>query len=125
MRIFGPLVCATTSALTATLASLSALYVTASPSTSRTAGSATSSPGTASSFSTCSRSPTATLYCLPPVLTMAYIADFHSLLGQAQARYMDVAHHQMGRLTGYGTRDVRGKAVLTGRRSRPAGRPGG
>src|SRR5579875_2661471 len=73
MRIFGPLVWATTSAVTATDASASASWVTESPSTSRTAGRRTSAPGAASSFSTSITSPSATLYCLPPVLTKAYM----------------------------------------------------
>src|SRR5690606_16452531 len=45
-----------------------------SPSTSNTAGSDTASPGSPASFSTSITSPSATLYCLPPVLTIAYIA---------------------------------------------------
>src|SRR5687768_11627789 len=72
MLIFGPLVWATTSPLTLTLASASASEVTAEPSTTSRAGSATLSPGPPETFSTSTTSPTATLYCLPPVLTMAY-----------------------------------------------------
>src|ERR1700743_3801480 len=75
MRILGPLVWATPSAVTATLARALASVVTALPSTSRTAGSETSAPAAASSFSTSITSPSATLYCFPPVLMMAYIAD--------------------------------------------------
>src|SRR6476660_4126349 len=73
MRILGPLVCATTSAVTLTLASASASCVTVSPSTRRIGDRATSAPAAASSFSTSITSPSATLYCLPPVLTIAYI----------------------------------------------------
>ena len=48
--------------------------VTASPSPSiRTSPKATSAPGSPSSFSTTSRSPAWTRYCLPPVLITAYI----------------------------------------------------
>src|SRR6476469_4979900 len=75
MRILGPLVCATTSAVTLTLASASASCVTVSPSTRRIGDRATSAPAAASSFSTSITSPSATLYCLPPVLTMAYIGE--------------------------------------------------
>src|SRR5207248_11376339 len=39
----------------------------------RRAGKLTSVPGAPSSFSTWTMSPTATLYCFPPVLTIAYI----------------------------------------------------
>src|SRR3954469_22672248 len=73
MRIFGPLVCPTTLPTTDTLASLAASVVTSSPSTTSSAGNESSAPGSPSSFSTSTMSPTATLYCLPPVLTIAYI----------------------------------------------------
>src|SRR2546421_6454917 len=73
MRIFGPLVCATTSPVTATLASFSASVTRSGPSTTSTADSDTASPGAPTSFSTSITSPSATLYCLPPVLTIAYI----------------------------------------------------
>src|SRR4051794_34448086 len=75
MRIFGPLVCSTTVAVTEALASASASVVSLSPSTSSTAGRLISAPGWPSIFSTVSTSSTATLYCLPPVLTIAYIVD--------------------------------------------------
>src|SRR5438270_7886134 len=73
MRILGPLVCSTTLPVTDTLLSASASAVTAAPSTTSSAGKLTSAPGSASSFSTATTSPTATLYCFPPVLTIAYI----------------------------------------------------
>src|ERR1700741_3671990 len=73
MRILGPLVCSTTSPSTDTLASLAASVVTSSPSTTSSAGNESSTPGSPPSFSTSTMSPTATLYCLPPVLTIAYI----------------------------------------------------
>src|SRR5262245_31979961 len=74
MRILGPLVCSSTSPVTATLASAAASLVTLAPSTTRATGSVTFEPGSESSFSTLTTSPTATLYCLPPVLTIAYVA---------------------------------------------------
>src|SRR6476646_3916558 len=83
MLIFGPLACASTSAVTAIAASWSASCVTFSPSTRSTAGSETSSPGAAGSFSTDTTSPTDTRYCLPPVLTMAYIGV--ALLGSGES----------------------------------------
>src|SRR6478672_534303 len=73
MTIFGPLVCATTSPDTVTSASASAAEVTDGPSTSSTAGRVTAAPGSPAIFSTSMTSPSATLYCLPPVLTIAYI----------------------------------------------------
>src|SRR5439155_14320121 len=73
IRILGPLVCATTSPVTATLARLAASVTRSVPSTTRTADSETASPGAPASFSTSITSPWATLYCLPPVLTIAYI----------------------------------------------------
>src|ERR671927_1049625 len=73
IRIFGPLVCSAISPDTATLASLAASVTRSSPSTRSTAASVTASPGSPTSFSTSITSPSATLYCLPPVLTIAYI----------------------------------------------------
>src|SRR5690606_39890539 len=72
MRLLGPLVCSTSLPVTATLASASASVVTSEPSTTISAGKLTSEPGSPSSFSTSTTSPTATLYCLPPVLPIAY-----------------------------------------------------
>src|SRR4029079_6637423 len=46
----------------------------------RATGSDTEAPGSESSFSTLTTSPTATLYCLPPVLTIAYVAIVSSAL---------------------------------------------
>src|SRR3979490_2072549 len=74
MRILGPLVCSSTSPVTATFSRSLASVVTFAPSTTRATGSETLEPGSDSSFSTLSTSPTATLYCLPPVLTIAYVA---------------------------------------------------
>src|SRR3989337_1168382 len=73
MRIFGPLVCSTTVAVTEAAESAAASVVTSSPSTRSTAGRLTSAPGSPLIFSTVTTSSTATLYCLPPVLTIAYI----------------------------------------------------
>src|SRR5664280_1250985 len=72
MLIFGPLVWPTTSAVTATPDRAAASEVTASPSTTSRAGSATPVPGSPGSFSTVMTSPTVTLCCLPPVRTIAY-----------------------------------------------------
>src|SRR3954470_16823902 len=72
MLILGPLVWATTSPVTVTPASALASLVTSAPSTTRSAGRLTLAPASPVSFSTSTTSPTATLYCLPPVLTMAY-----------------------------------------------------
>src|SRR5947208_13287648 len=74
MRILGPLVCSRTSPVTATFSRSLAALVTFAPSTTRATGSETLEPGSESSFSTLTTSPTATLYCLPPVLTIAYVA---------------------------------------------------
>src|SRR5689334_14863571 len=73
MRIFGPLVCSTTVADTVADARASAALVRSSPSTSSTGTSEISSPGLPTIFSTVTTSSTATLYCLPPVLTIAYM----------------------------------------------------
>src|ERR687890_1659363 len=72
MFSFGPLVWATTSPVTVTPASAFASLVTSVPSTTSRAGRLTLAPASPASFSTSTTSPTATLYCLPPVLTMAY-----------------------------------------------------
>ena len=53
--------------------SLAGSASTVSPSTTQMTGSSTSAPTSASSFSMLMRSPGATLYCLPPVFTIAYI----------------------------------------------------
>src|SRR6185312_6146069 len=73
MRIFGPLVCSTTVADTVADARASAALVRSSPSTRSTGTSEISSPGLPTIFSTVTTSSTATLYCLPPVLTIAYM----------------------------------------------------
>src|SRR5262245_37892199 len=86
MRIFGPLVCSTTVAVIEAPASAAASVVTSSPSTSSTAGKVISAPGSPSIFSTVSTSSTATLYCLPPVLTIAYIDALLLELGGRCAR---------------------------------------
>src|SRR5829696_962998 len=123
MRIFGPLVCATTSPVTATRASASASVVTSSPSTSRSAGRSTRSPGSPTIFSTSTTSPTATLYCLPPVLTMAYIDAL--LLGCVRAR--NRVHVAWASWTGYGPAGGRVKPPrsLGGHRLRRSGRAAG
>src|ERR1700741_3974776 len=124
MRILGPLVCSTTSPSTDTLASLAASVVTSSPSTTSSAGNESSAPGSPSSFSTSTMSPTATLYCLPPVLTIAYIGtelSCYSVLetegcacGQRRAR--------VGPPKGGPTYRVRGRLIGGQTRGR---RPGG
>lgn len=53
--------------------SLAGSASTTSPSTKQITGSSTVAPTSASSFSMFSLSPTATLYCLPPVFTIAYM----------------------------------------------------
>src|SRR5690625_7752611 len=83
MSIFGPRACSTISAATSTLdrSTLdrsSALDLTSAPSTSRTGVRATDEPGSPSIFSILTRSPSATLYCFPPVLTIAYIEGYRS-----------------------------------------------
>src|SRR2546421_6519984 len=83
MRILGPLVCSSTSPVTATFSSALASEVTSAPSTTRATGNETFAPGSESSFSTLTTSPTATLYCLPPVLTIAYVAIVPLLSGRA------------------------------------------
>src|SRR5258705_7678846 len=80
MRILGPLVCSGASPVTATFSRSLASVVTFAPSTTRATGSETLEPGSESSFSTLTTSPTATLYCLPPVLTIAYVAIVPLLL---------------------------------------------
>src|SRR5664279_548275 len=80
MTILGPLVWASTSPATVTVASAPTSVVIVEPSTSRTAGRVTAAPGSPSSFSISMTSPSATLYCLPPVLTIAYIVDAPSCL---------------------------------------------
>src|SRR5688572_1508457 len=67
-----PLVWATTSPVTVKPARAFASLVTSVPSTTSSAGRVTAAPAAPVSFSTSRTSPTATLYCLPPVLTMAY-----------------------------------------------------
>src|SRR3981189_429130 len=74
MRILGPLVGSSPSPVTATFSRSLASVVTFAPSTTRATGRETLEPGSDSSFSTLNTSPTATLYCLPPVLTIAYVA---------------------------------------------------
>src|SRR5690606_30181294 len=81
IRIFGPLVCSTISPETVTLARASASEVTAEPSATRIGDSDTEVPASPSIFSTLTWSPSATLYCLPPVLTIAYMEGFPLLLG--------------------------------------------
>src|SRR5882757_6061204 len=93
MRILGPLVCSTTLPVTDTLLSASASAVTAAPSTTSSAGKLTSVPGSPSSFSTWTTSPTATLYCFPPVLTIAYIGTevscYSTMTGATRAPLTD------------------------------------
>src|SRR3954469_5970136 len=84
MLSFGPLVWATTSPVTVTPASALASLVTSVPSTTSSAGRLMLAPASPVSFSTSTTSPTATLYCLPPVLTMAYTVGL-LVLGQGVA----------------------------------------
>src|SRR5450759_1894620 len=80
MRILGPLVSPTTSAVTATFWSLSALIVTSSPSTSRSGVRLTTSPALATILSISKTSPTATLCWRPPLRTIAYTPDLLSVV---------------------------------------------
>src|SRR5574337_640104 len=76
MRSFSPRPCATTAALTTAPATGGRPMLTPAPSpTIRTWSRTTSAPTSAGSCSTLSFSPGATLYCLPPVLTTAYMND--------------------------------------------------
>src|SRR5262245_38438172 len=75
MLILGPLAAATISTVTETLASFFASVVTSSPSTRSTAGSWTLVPGSPSTRSIVTTSPTATFSWRPPVRTIAYTAD--------------------------------------------------
>src|SRR5699024_867546 len=59
-----------------TLARSSALDLTSAPSTSRTGVRATDEPGSPSIFAILTRSPSATLYCFPPGLKIAYIEGY-------------------------------------------------
>src|SRR5207253_2351354 len=81
----------TTLAVTETLPRASASAMTSLPSTTSSAGKLTSAPGPPSSFSTWTMSPTATLYCLPPVLTIAYIGTevscYSTLTGHARPKH--------------------------------------
>src|SRR3954467_6410765 len=94
MRIFGPLVCSSTSPVTATFSRSLASVVTFAPSTTRATGSETLAPASTSSFSTLTTSPTATLYCLPPVLTIAYVAICPS--SSLGARHLSVRSRVLG-----------------------------
>src|SRR4051812_40310309 len=92
MFSFGPLVWATTSPVTLTPASAFASLVTSAPSTRSSAGRLTLAPASPASFSTSTTSPTATLYCLPPVLTMAYTVDLPGRLRWARAAGAQEGH---------------------------------
>src|SRR3954454_13759928 len=133
MRIFGPLVCSTTLAETVADARASAAVVRSSPSTRSTGTSEMTSPGLPTIFSTVTTSSTATLYCLPPVLTIAYMDALlqssgdvvrsrrgwpgrHGLVPQLPGQIIGARR----RTPGYGTDFTR---VTTGRL--PPLRPGG
>src|SRR6476469_9825651 len=140
MRILGPLVCSSTSRVTATFSRSLAALVTFAPSTTRATGSETSAPGSPSSFSTLTTSPTATLYCLPPVLTIAYVAIVPLLSGRAlpggaraglgaEPRWARCHRHQPKdnwsrvretRLGGQITAGHDGSVVVNGRTRRPS-----
>src|ERR1700710_1014771 len=68
--IFGPLASPRIEPVIETFARSSAEERTVDPSTTSTGWRSTESPSTSSTSTT---SPTATLYCLPPVFTIAYI----------------------------------------------------
>src|SRR5680860_970247 len=87
--IFGPLVWPRTSALTFTLASMSASTVTVSPSTKRTAGNETDSPSTDETRSISMTSPTATFCCWPPLRTIAYTTGLLPHLVKTHGRVVD------------------------------------
>ena len=139
MRIFGPLVWATTSAVTATGRARRPACVTvcAVDEQDRRAARPRRRAAT-SSFSTSITSPSATLYCLPPVLTMAYIAgstpsslcSISRAGGDDRSRGPDAraAHRAAGRRPDYDTAGgARQNASVSRRlsRSAPAGRPAG
>src|SRR3954471_22366016 len=75
MWIFGPLPCATISAVTVAFARAAASLVTVSPSTRSRTGRATVSPASPARRFTVNVSPTATLCWLPPAFTTAYTTD--------------------------------------------------
>src|SRR5512133_958863 len=81
MRIFGPLVSASTSAVTDAELSADTSEVTASPSTSSNVVRFTLEPIASSRRSTSMMSPTATLCWRPPLRTIAYTPDLLSLVG--------------------------------------------
>src|SRR5581483_10783341 len=66
----------TISPVTLALASSGAPILTSSPPTKSTSGNTTCSPTSPASFSTLTRSPSATRYCLPPVRITAYFIGF-------------------------------------------------
>src|SRR5688500_9444440 len=114
MRIFGPLVCSTSLPVTENFARAAASAVTSVPSTTSSVWREISVPGSPSSFSTSTMSPTATLYCLPPVLTIAYIRTevscYSMVTGHAPSRLgnsPEGAHDRTrwitGRPQGYGS----------------------
>src|SRR5689334_11810387 len=114
MRIFGPLVCSTSLPVTENFSRAAASAVTLVPSTTSSAWREISVPGSPSSFSTSTMSPTATLYCLPPVLTIAYIrteVSCYSMvtghaptqLGNSPAGAHDRTRRMAGRQLGYGS----------------------
>src|SRR5258705_5769961 len=67
--------CETTSASTRAPETTGAPSLTSAPSPTRSTSSSSFTPTSCASFSTLSRSPSLTRYCLPPVLTTAYIED--------------------------------------------------
>src|SRR5512144_2799404 len=117
MRIFGPFAWPTTSAFTVTAPSASSVAVTASPSTSRSAGRVTRDPGSSPSELTVTTSPTATLYCLPPLRTIAYTRGLlsWSCSGRASPRTRGNGHVAL----------CRGPSVRTGVRVGQTTRAGG
>src|SRR5699024_9362379 len=70
--------------------------------TTSATGSETDAPGSDSSFSTLTTSPTATLYCLPPVLTIAYVAIVGVYLYFSSTSRVPLAAHAIGTCAGGG-----------------------
>src|SRR6478752_4702066 len=80
--ILGPLAGLTTSALTVTLASLSASLVTVEPSTTRSGVRSMLSPALPPTLSMIRTSPTATFSWRPPARTIAYTGNSLSYFGR-------------------------------------------
>src|SRR5262245_12373541 len=101
MLILGPLAAATISTVTETLASFFASVVTSSPSTRSTAGSWTLVPGSPSTRSIVTTSPTATFSWRPPARTIAYTADLTLSIETGPRQSASIGAQKRGRLEPY------------------------